>query len=125
MKKFLRAGLFFVCLASQPVFAVSKAPSDVAQSVMGLIIGANLGLGTAKNITERKVWSKESLLKVAAIFCSCIVLSKMGSKWQPFKYATVFSIIALGFVSGVAREQESNKKQFNPANDYSQSFRNK
>lgn len=92
---------------------------------MGVIIGATLGLGTAKDITERKVGPKESLLKVAAMVSSCIVLSKMGSKWQPFKYATVFTTIALGLVSGVAREQESNKKQFNPTNDYSQSFRNK
>jgi hypothetical protein len=83
-----------------------------------------LGVGTAKDITERKVGPKESLLKVAALVCSAIVLKKMDSQWEPFKIATVFSTIGLTVVSAVVQEQEKNKKQFNLARDSSQSFRN-
>ena len=92
MKKFLRAGLFFACLASSSVFTAGEAPGKAQQKVMGGLIGLMLG----SNIVAKQ----HSIISLAALIGTLCLSPEM----EPLK-----NMIGCGLFSRLAFEIIKNK----------------
>ena len=88
MKKFLRAGLFFACLASPSVFTAGE--SVATKAVAGFV-----GLTLASTILKGKA------LPSAGILAAFVISKDLRQFWKP---------VAAGFVCRLAFEEESIKK---------------